>query len=139
MKKITRKNNKFGYYVNSDDVCLSVDLINSVIVNINTNEIIQLRETMMRLFVYLLENANGLIVSNKTIMSNVWDVYELKSSNQRLWQVMQLLLNKLSSIHVPYDFIEHVDTKGYRIKQTNIVHLFYDEENMSQEMLLEAV
>ena len=43
-----------------------------------------LRDTMMRLFLYLLQNACDRIVTNEEILYHVWDLHGLKSSSQRL-------------------------------------------------------
>ncbi|HEY1843229.1 MAG TPA: hypothetical protein VGH05_00020 [Buttiauxella sp.] len=86
-----------------------------------------LRDTMMRLFLYLLEYANGKIVTNEQILFNVWDSHGLKSSNQRMWQVMQALNFRLAKLGVPHDFImriETMDKKGYTLKQ-DIIRPFY--------------
>ncbi|QIU88429.1 winged helix-turn-helix domain-containing protein [Yokenella regensburgei] len=87
-----------------------------------------LRETMMRLFIYLLENASDNIVTNEQILYNVWDIYGLKSSSQRLWQVMQALKYRLAVLNVPHDFIMRVDTfevKGYCLKKDMIRPLYF--------------
>lgn len=89
------------------------------------------RDTMMRLFLYLLENANGKIVTNDEILYNVWDLHGLKSSSQRLWQVMQALKFRLVALGVPHDFIMRIETielKGYKLKNDIIrPYYFYDE------------
>lgn len=65
----------------------------------------RMRDTMTRLFLFLLQNANNKVVLKKDILYHVWDVHGLKSSNQRLWQVMQSLQLRLLSLQVPGDFI----------------------------------
>lgn len=86
-----------------------------------------MRETMMRLFVYLLQNACDRIVTTEEILYNVWDLHGLKSSSQRLWQVMQSLRFKLAMLGVSHDFImriETIETKGFSIKKDSVRPLF---------------
>jgi DNA-binding winged helix-turn-helix (wHTH) protein len=85
------------------------------------------RDTMLRLFLYLLEHADGDIVTNEQILFEVWDAYGLKSSSQRLWQVMQSLKFRLVMLGGPHDLImriETFDSKGYTLKK-GIVRPFY--------------
>lgn len=70
----------------------------------------QLRDTMLRLLLFLLQNANDNVVLLKDILYHVWDSQGLQSSNQRLWQVMQLLQFRLLSLQVPPDFITFCQT-----------------------------
>ena len=90
-----------------------------------------MRDTMMRLFLYLLKNACDRIVTNEEILYNVWDLHGLKSSSQRLWQVMQTLRFKLAMLGIPHDFIMRVETleiKGYAIKRESIRPLYLMSE-----------
>ncbi len=90
-----------------------------------------LRDTMMRLFLYLLENANGKIVTNEQILYNVWDLHGLRSSSQRLWQVMQALKFRLAALGVEHDFIMRIETfevKGHLLKQDMIRPFYFYEE-----------
>ncbi|MDU4290510.1 hypothetical protein [Mixta calida] len=86
-----------------------------------------LRDTMMRLFLYLLQNACDRIVTNEEILYHVWDLHGLKSSSQRLCQVMQTLRFRLAMLGVPHDFIMRIKTsevKGYSIKKNMVRPLF---------------
>lgn len=86
-----------------------------------------MRETMMRLFLYLLQNACDRIVTNEEILYNVWDLHGLRSSSQRLWQVMQSLRFKLAMLGVSHDFIMRIETievKGFSIKKGSVRPLF---------------
>ncbi|WP_227317616.1 winged helix-turn-helix domain-containing protein [Cedecea davisae] len=90
-----------------------------------------LRETMLRLFLFLLENANGKIVSNEKILYEVWDLHGLKSSSQRLWQVMQALKYRLATLGVQHDFIMRIETsevKGYSLKNEMIRPFYFYAE-----------
>lgn len=95
-----------------------------------------LRDTMMRLFVYLLKNANGKIVCNEDILFHVWDQHSLKSSSQRLWQVMQQLKIKLIALGAPHDFIMRVEGfngKGYTLKSEIIRPYYFICEKTNKE------
>ncbi|MBK4716274.1 MULTISPECIES: winged helix-turn-helix domain-containing protein [Tenebrionibacter/Tenebrionicola group] len=93
------------------------------------------RETMLRLFLYLLNHANGKIVSNEQLLYHVWDLHGLKSSSQRLWQVMQALKLRLAILGVEHDFIMRIETiqvKGYSLKPGMArPFYFYNEENVN--------
>lgn len=86
-----------------------------------------LRDTMLRLFMYMLENGNGRIITNEQLLINVWDLHGLKSSGPRLWQVMQGLKFRLAALGVPHDFIMKIETfevKGYSLK-SELIRPFY--------------
>lgn len=125
MKKVI-----FGYNIGSD---VHFDIKNKSLINVNSTlhshqrAIVVLRDTMFRLFLFLLKNANGTIISNADILINVWDKYNLSSSNQRLWQVMQSLKIKLSLVGVPNDFIMRVESKGYYVRE-NMLTVLYGEK-----------
>ncbi|RWR00939.1 hypothetical protein ED28_15930 [[Pantoea] beijingensis] len=118
----------FGYFIHPD---VQVDIVHNRIININAvglsrgGNIITLRKTMMRLLAYLLENANGKVIQNDEILLNVWDKYELSSSTQRLWQVMQALRQRLNAVGIPNDFIIRVETKGFFIREGAVTPLYY--------------
>ncbi|WP_440515017.1 winged helix-turn-helix domain-containing protein [Serratia sarumanii] len=88
---------------------------------------IQLRKTMLRLLDFLLENANDKVIANEEILYNVWDIHGLRSSQQRLWQVMQGLKYNLLKIGLPDDLIMRVERRGYFVK-SNLVKPFYLDE-----------
>lgn len=119
-----------GYYINSD---VYFDLDKKTLFNISKSfpshqrAPIVLRETMFRLFAYLLENADGTIIENNVILLDIWDKHGLSSSNQRLWQVMYSLKIKLTSLGVPDDFIMRVESKGYYVKE-NLISVLYREQ-----------
>ncbi|NUU68982.1 hypothetical protein HQN64_23180 [Enterobacteriaceae bacterium BIT-l23] len=94
-----------------------------------------LRETMMRLFLYLLEYGNEKIATNEQILYHVWDLHGLKSSNQRLWQVIQALKLRLVALGVQHDFIMRIETfgvKGYTLKSELIRPFYFYHDNCSQ-------
>ncbi|HGM5491310.1 TPA: transcriptional regulator [Serratia fonticola] len=129
----------FGYCIGPD---VQLDLANRRLVNWSgdknggkLNKII-LRDTMLRLFTFLLENANGSVIPNEKILINVWDKYRLRSSNQRLWQVMKELKFRLDSIGVPDDFIMRIESKGYYLKESMITTLYcvkHHDETLAEQ------
>lgn len=118
----------FGYCIYIHDIHIHVDLANGTIISSANAETIKLRNTMMRLFVFLIENADGNYISNKDILYHVWDRHGLKSSNQRLWQVMQFLTNRLCMAGIPTDFIEHKTHIGYTVNLSKIMKLYYERQ-----------
>ncbi|MTD38544.1 hypothetical protein GIX45_07880 [Erwinia sp. CPCC 100877] len=117
-----------GYYIGDS---LQFDILHKKITRYDSKGRPQsffiMRDTMMRLFLYLLKNACDRVVTTEEILYNVWDLYGLKSSSQRLWQVMQSLRLKLVMHGAPHDFIMRVETinvKGYAIKKECVRHLY---------------
>lgn len=121
----------FGYCIGND---VHFDLSKKILVNVDPAQRARhrtqviLRDTMFRLFVYLLENANGSIIDNADILLEVWDKYGLSSSNQRLWQVVQALKEKLALVGVPGDFIMRIESKGYYLRESKITVLYSDKK-----------
>ncbi|HBE9181138.1 TPA: hypothetical protein KNH08_004064 [Serratia fonticola] len=124
----------FGYYIGSD---VHFDIQKKLLVNVNQRAQkkvqVVLRDTMFRLFIYLLEHADGTIVDNSDILLNVWDKYGLSSSNQRLWQVMQALKFKLNLVGIPSDFIMRVESKGYYVRE-NMITVLYSDKKASSDL-----
>ncbi|WP_147199794.1 hypothetical protein [Pantoea sp. CCBC3-3-1] len=127
----------FGYLIESD---IQVNISYNSLINIKSlisekkpNRLI-LRKTMMRLFIYLLKNANNAVIENEEILTNVWDKHGLSSSSQRLWQVMKDLKNKLIVIGISEDFIKRVEkgnTMGFRINPHSVTPIYYfDAQNL---------
>ncbi|CAI1873426.1 Uncharacterised protein [Serratia fonticola] len=132
LKETKMEKTIFGYYIGSD---VHFDVTNKTLINVSAvlrirqKKSVLLRDTMFRLFLFLLENANGTIVDNSDILINVWDKHGLSSSNQRLWQVMQALKAKLSYVGVPDDFIMRVESKGYYVRENMITVLYSEKKN----------
>ncbi|MBK5144202.1 winged helix-turn-helix domain-containing protein [Budviciaceae bacterium BWR-B9] len=120
----------FGFLINSD---IQVDIDNRRLTKVSsegTDNVISfgaitLKETMMRLLVYLLTHANDKAISRDEILVKVWDENNLTSSNQRLSQMIGELQSKLSIIGVPTDFITNVRGIGYKINGYYIRPLYY--------------
>ncbi|RRZ96986.1 helix-turn-helix domain-containing protein [Erwinia sp. 198] len=127
----------YGYMIEPD---IQVNINQSRIINIKllTNEkstsAIKLRKTMMRLFIYLLENADNKVIGNEEILTNVWDKYGLSSSSQRLWQVMHCLRRKLSMLGIAEDFITRTEedhVRGFCINKDRVTPIYYfDAKNL---------
>lgn len=121
-----------GYYIGNN---VQLDIQHKKLSSFDTKQGYALRPTMLRLFLYLLENASGKIVATERILHDVWDLHGLRSSNQRLWQVMQALKFRLAALGVQHDFIMRVETievKGFSVN-ADLIRPFYfylDEETL---------
>ena len=133
----TKKAKILGYVIESD---IQVNVTYNILINTKLlalekkpNKII-LRKTMMRLFLYLLENANNTVIESEEILVNVWDKHGLSSSSQRLWQVMGDLRRKLITLGVSVDFITRVkkgNIMGFHIKPHRVTPIYYfDTKNL---------
>lgn len=124
----------FGYYIGKD---VHLDIQNRTLINVNKNlssrlkTQVFLRDTMLRLLTFLLDNADGNIIDNTEILINVWEAHGLSSSNQRLWQVMLGLRKKLNDVGIPDDFIMRVESKGYYVRES-MVTILYSENKTSR-------
>ena len=85
---------------------------------------INLRTTMANLLTFLLDNAVGKIVSDRTIMTRVWDNHGLRSSAQRLWQVMGDLIRKLRQAGLPDNMIMKIPGQGYLVQESMVSVLY---------------
>ena len=126
-----------GYLIESN---IQVNISHNILINIRLlvlekkpNRII-LRKTMMRLFIYLLENANNTVIESEEILVNVWDKHGLSSSSQRLWQVMRDLKKKLVTIGISEGFITRVEKgniMGFSINPHQVTPIYYfDTKNL---------
>lgn len=119
----------FGYYIGQD---IQFDIIHKHLINTGvkikpgTRSRIPLRDTKLRLLMFLLANADKGVITTQRLMINVWDKYGLRSSAPRLWQVMQDLKLTLSRMGIDDDFISRVDNKGYRVNSAIVSPLYCD-------------
>lgn len=90
-----------------------------------------LRTTMANLLTFLLDNAVGKIVSDRTIMIRVWDNHGLRSSAQRLWQVMGNLIRKLRRAGLPDNMIIKIPGQGYLV-QESMVSILYSKRKSNR-------
>ncbi|QXN65197.1 winged helix-turn-helix domain-containing protein [Serratia fonticola] len=82
-----------------------------------------LSETQTRLFIFLMKNRSHEVINKNDIFVNVWDEFKMSSSSQRLWQTVNDLRKKMSSIGLPDNFIESVHGMGYRIGSSHVREL----------------
>lgn len=83
-----------------------------------------LNSTMLRLFIYLLINAQTQHVSRDELLSTVWEQNDLSASTQRLCKVISNLNKKLSILGLPENAIVNVKGCGYIIRLDNIQPLY---------------
>ncbi|WP_404413226.1 transcriptional regulator [Serratia aquatilis] len=83
-------------------------------------KIVSLNEIQSRLLTFLLLNRKENVINKDDILKSVWDEFSLSSSNQRLWQTINELRKKLSSIGLPADFIENVHGVGYSVCNSKV-------------------
>jgi DNA-binding winged helix-turn-helix (wHTH) protein len=123
----------FGYVVNNEfqvDVksCSVIKLYNTIDYSNHSehrfSNYFKLRETMMRLLLYLLSNASCGYVSSQDILVNVWENYNLSSSSTRLTQVVTELKTRLATIGIDDGFIKASRGKGYTLQGALIVPLY---------------
>lgn len=131
----------FGYYIGQD---IQLDIIHKHLINTSGRTKpgkrvrIPLRDTKLRLLMFLLANGNKGVITTQRIMINVWDKYGLRSSAPRLWQVMQDLKLTLSMMGIDDNFISRVDNKGYQVN-IDIVTTLYCESRLQDQYLKDAL
>ncbi|WP_434638885.1 winged helix-turn-helix domain-containing protein [Klebsiella sp. I138] len=76
---------------------------------------IRVRRTMENLLIYLLENAHGAVVSDESLMLNVWEENSLSSSTQRLGQVIKALKNIIVKAGIEEPVIFRLPGRGYTL------------------------
>lgn len=119
-----------GFLIGAD---VQVDIDNNRLIRVsseNSHKILNfsaivLKDTVMNLLIFLLTHASDDVVTKEEIMREVWDENNLSSSNQRLWQVVAELKEKLLLIGMPQDFIINMKGKGYKINYPHITPLYY--------------
>ena len=127
----------FGYYIGQD---IQLDIIHKHLINTSgrvkpgKRERISLRDTKLRLLMYLLAYGDKGVITTQRLMVNVWDKYGLRSSAPRLWQVMQDLKLTLSSMGIEDNFISRVDNKGYRVNMDIVMTLYYESRVPSPQL-----
>ncbi|MBH3283830.1 hypothetical protein I5N59_24155 [Serratia marcescens] len=117
----------FGYLI---DGRILFDVYSGRLLNIQRISIgsgvhsIVIRETMSRLLAFLLSCRDRDKITAYDILFNVWDKYGLQSSNQRLWQAMQVLKSRLDTMGIPDDFIVKTDMGIYKIRGELVASLY---------------
>jgi DNA-binding winged helix-turn-helix (wHTH) protein len=82
-------------------------------------------DTMLQLFLYLLQYGRDHAVSKEELLMNIWKKNDLSPSAQRLWQVMKNLTQKLNLLGLPDDFILNTKGRGYKINYSNVIPIYY--------------
>lgn len=122
---------EFGFLI-GDDVLVNITKRTIVRISLDTNiknftfSATMLTDTSMNLLVYLLMNAKDNHVTNGELLKNIWEDHNLRSSNQRLWQVVKELKAKLAVLHVPDEFINSSRGQGYILPRQQIRTLYLD-------------
>ena len=86
---------------------------------------IYFNETMLRLFLYLLEHGRKKVIAKEELFEKIWEDNNLSPSTQRLWQVLHNLNNKLNLLGLPEDFIRNIRGHGYIINYQDVVPVYY--------------
>ncbi|MGK9175202.1 winged helix-turn-helix domain-containing protein [Yokenella regensburgei] len=127
----------FGYIIGQD---IQLDLIHKHLINVSgrsrpgKRDRIPLRDTKLRLLMFLLAHGGKGVITTQRLMSQVWDKHGLRSSAPRLWQVMQDLKLTLSMIGIEDDFIIRVDNRGYQIKADIVTALYCENRQQSEDV-----
>ncbi|MEL4015918.1 winged helix-turn-helix domain-containing protein [Dryocola clanedunensis] len=125
----------FGYCIN--DVVL-IDISRQRIFRLDGRSskipCVPVRDTMMRLLLYMLTSTQGHILTNNEILLHVWDRHQLSSSSQRLWQVMKALKKKLDALGVPDEFIMRIEPHGYYVNQSIVSPLYLRRNSINTEL-----
>jgi DNA-binding response OmpR family regulator len=82
-------------------------------------------ETMLNLFLYLLQHARNKKVTKDELLKKIWEENNLIPSTQRLWQVLNNLNKKLRLLGLPDDFILNMKGSGYVINYADITPIYY--------------
>ncbi|CAI2136001.1 Uncharacterised protein [Serratia quinivorans] len=80
---------------------------------------------MVRLLFFLLSRRDEEEIKIDELLFHVWDKYDLQSSSQRVWQVMQALKFRLKIMGVPDDFITRTDNKSYKIRGDLVTPIYF--------------
>lgn len=86
---------------------------------------IYFNETMLRLFLYLLEHGRRTAIGKEELFEKIWEENNLSPSTQRLWQVLNNLNKKLSLLGLPADFIRNIKGRGYMINYQDVIPVYY--------------
>lgn len=86
---------------------------------------IYFNETMLRLFLYLLEHGRRKVIAKEELFEKIWEENNLSPSTQRLWQVLHNLNKKLCLLGLPDDFIRNIKGRGYMINYLNVTPVYY--------------
>ena len=82
-------------------------------------------ETMLKLFLYLLEHGRNTPVPKEELFEKIWEENNLSPSTQRLWQVLHNLNDKLNRLGLPGDFIKNIRGRGYIVNYHDVTPIYY--------------
>lgn len=119
----------YGFIINKD---IHFDIANKRIYRLSSSGAernitfctIYLNETMIRLFIYLLEHANNKNITRDELLEKIWEEKNLSASSQRLWRVLQDLNEKLAMLGAEDEFIKNHKGKGYIVTCKDITALY---------------
>lgn len=121
-RSVTNKhmNKPYGYLIDSSVLYLpsQLQLIS------NKGKACQLRHTMSKLLLYLIQHAGDGIVTDEEIIFNVWERNNLSGTYNRLWQVMQNLKKIFSKVGIENELFIRVRGKGYYLRGDIITPLY---------------
>lgn len=80
---------------------------------------------MARLLNYLLQHARDKLIKDEKIITDVFEQYGLRCSQQRLWQAVRALREVLSKCGFKREFILRVKSLGFTLSEDKVVVLFF--------------
>lgn len=86
---------------------------------------VDLNETTLHFFHYLLLHAHHNKISKDEVLKTLWEEKNLTPSTQRLWQILKDLNRKLSLLGLPDNFIQNIRGSGYVINYCEITPLYF--------------
>ncbi|MFO6300241.1 winged helix-turn-helix domain-containing protein [Rahnella selenatireducens] len=85
---------------------------------------VELNETTLHFFHYLLLHAHHKKISKDEILKTLWEEKNLAPSTQRLWKILKDLNRKLCLLGLPENFIQNIRGSGYVITYCEITPLY---------------
>jgi DNA-binding winged helix-turn-helix (wHTH) protein len=100
----------------------------SVLINFSKNNFrrVQIRSTMANLLTYLLLNSDRKFITDDDIMSDVWEMNNLRASSHRLWQVSRDLKFKLIEIGLNEELFTRVERRGFSVNSRLVMPIYCD-------------
>ena len=100
----------------------------NVLINFSKNNFcrVQIRSTMANLLSYLLLNSERKFITDDDIMSDVWEMNNLRASSHRLWQVSRDLKFKLLEIGLEEELFIRVERRGFSVNSGLVMPIYCD-------------
>ncbi|WP_341857815.1 winged helix-turn-helix domain-containing protein (plasmid) [Escherichia coli] len=111
------------YHLDIENKCLFRLSTNSSEKNILFGALF-LNQTMLNVFLYLLQNGRDRSITKQELFSKVWEENDLSPSTQRLWQVLNGLNKKLSLLGMHDGMVHYFRGEGYRLTENDIITLY---------------